>query len=118
MSDLADDPHALAKKLGKVVVLPKKNELFIDVDDDGTALEVACAVAASIGLGLIVTRKVASKTPGHFHVYIEAPRELTPVLRIALQACLGSDRKRELLSLARILFRVPRDPTLFFEDKE
>lgn len=135
MSELSSDPNVDAQKLGKIVVLPEASELQIDVDGNLCEVEELVLNAQLVGLPITITKRIASKTPGHWHVYCtvdcgdvvdeddlmmavrSGPRiDLTPELRCALQAALGSDRKRELLSLARILLKVPRDPTLFFED--
>lgn len=65
---------------------------------------------------LHIYKSVPSKTPGHEHVYIHAPHDLDPIMRIALQAILSSDRKREALSLLRVINKSDRPPTCFFEN--
>lgn len=120
MSELADDPYKVAAQLGRVVVLPAADELFIDVDDetDPWRIEYMLDAAASAGLMIEETKRLHSKTPGHWHVYLRVKlygRTLTPELRVALQACFGSDPKRELFSALRVLFTIPRPPTVFFE---
>jgi len=55
---------------------------------------------------------------GGEHVYFEVEGEdLTPIERVLLQACLGSDPVREVLSFLRIKRNHPT-PTTFFELKE
>lgn len=121
MSGLEDDPYKKAAELGAQVVEPGPDELFIDLDDGTDAHLNLVALAESAGIDLTIERSVASKTPGHYHIYCRVGLDdtpfsrLSPELRIALQACLGSDRRRELLSLARILTKTRRPPTVFFE---
>lgn len=123
MSELSDDPYLIAERLGKVVVLPDPDELFIDIDSDSgfDALKRGLEAAANAGLRIREKKRIPSKTPGHWHVYLTievGAKSFTPtkLVRVALQACLGSDRKRELLSLARIMHHIERPPTVFFED--
>lgn len=54
---------------------------------------------------------------GHWHAYIRVNKPLTLQQRIMFQACLGSDRKRELLSLMRQC-RGESTPVLLFETKQ
>ena len=121
MSELSADPYVTAHDLGCVVIEPGPFELFVDLDGDATQLEIGLTAAISVGLPIRVTKIVPSKTPGHVHVYLDVDNNgepLTPERRIALQAVLGSDLKRELFSLARIMLNVPRAPTIFFETAE
>lgn len=57
---------------------------------------------------------VASKSRGHVHVYIKTPDAKPIVERIAFQAILGSDTKREGFNLIRAKRR-SRSPIVFFE---
>lgn len=101
---------------GLVAVLPKADELFLDVDNRAD-LEVMKEILGVLGLRFQVVEKqrTTSKSKnGHVHVVLKAPRELHPLERIALQACLGSDRKREALSLLRHMDG-KYAPTVFFE---
>ena len=56
---------------------------------------------------------VPSRTSGHYHVTIKMDKAFTPLERVAFQAIFGSDRKRELRNLARILLRM--DDAICFE---
>ena len=118
MSDSPTDPYKKAARLGKVVVLPKPDELFIDIDNEGDAcvLQSLLRVARTAGLDIFVDRRIPSATPGHEHVYLRCGEslQLTPTLRIALQAALGSDRKREVLALAAVV-RGIEPHSVFFE---
>ncbi len=115
MSDLARDPHEEAKERGLVAVLPGDDELFLDIDDraDFRVMKDIIGVLEHNGFMLAEVKRTRSKS-GNWHVYLRAPMPLDPVLRIALQACLGSDRKREVLSVLRHLHG-NYSPTVFFE---
>jgi hypothetical protein len=52
-----------------------------------------------------------SKTEGHYHAIVKMPFEIDKVERIALQAVLGSDPVREMLSIFRVWLGDPY-PTL------
>lgn len=120
MSDLFEDPYVEAEKAGLDVVLPAADELFIDIDDE-PSLIVLREMQKVLDHNQVwnYTTKSTTSQGGGTHVYIKLPeRTLTPLERICLQACLGSDRKRELLSLMRIWFMADRPPTTFFEVRE
>lgn len=120
MSDLAEDPNVIAAAHGWSVVVPKGCELFIDVDDAASEehLQAMLKVLADNEIPILETRRTVSPG-GNTHVYLEigVPRSgvLSPCERIALQAALGSDRKRELLSILRVMLDMDRAPTVFFE---
>ena len=100
-------------------VLPEPNELFVDLDDEGSLVHMheMLSVLRSNGYGCQVVAITESKSgKGHRHARLKVDHLLEPIDRIALQACLGSDRKRELLSFLRIGSSVPT--TTFFEPKE
>jgi len=94
------DPQLTAKKMGATCHLPAINEVFIDIDDPKDLTFV------TDGLQLINTKLMwdarittmrPSSTVGHLHVIVTVPnRRFTNMERVALQAILGSDRKKEL----------------------
>jgi hypothetical protein len=102
------------------IITPGAREIFIDIDNerDMNLMEARIETLLKNGIQVEVTRQTPSKTPGHWHVVLEFDRDLTPTERLVLQACLGSDRKRELLSLLRIWLVPEAPPTVFFEPKE
>jgi hypothetical protein len=118
MSQFGGDPYPKAAALGKVVVLPDDHQLFIDIDtpEDHVCFETRMLDVKACGLDIVVDQTTASTTEGHLHITLRCGFVLDPVLRCALQAALGSDRKRELLSLGRIISKVPLPPTVFFEN--
>jgi hypothetical protein len=122
VSELDDNPYETAATLGLQVMLPSDRELFIDIDCEEdlahyrAMLEVLKPIAFTDGRALVIMdRVIPSKTPGHFHIVVTLDERVTPMERIAFQAALGSDRKRELLSLLRIRLDLDRPPTVFFE---
>jgi hypothetical protein len=109
-----------AKERGCVIVEPKPNELFLDID---SAEEMAYfekqirRVAVRWKLTWTASESPSGKM-GRYHVYVTFfDRELDHWQRIALQAVLGSDRIRELISVHRLLDG-DAAPTLFFEKPE
>lgn len=117
-SEFFADPYEKAKELGLQVVLPGDNELQLDIDN----LEDLDFVDAQLKImkgkeEFVITKRTKSKS-GNDHVYIALDRALSPIERIALQACLGSDRKRELLSLMALFTGCEYPATLLFEKPE
>jgi hypothetical protein len=111
--DTIESAKAKAKTLGRVVVFPKANELFIDIDNPAAMRRFVRGVARFTGVTFLV-RPSPSGRPGRHHVVVTMPTEVTPMERIALQSMLGSDPVRELLSWRRIQHGI-EEPTLFFE---
>jgi hypothetical protein len=113
-----------AKEKGQVVVLPNDNELFLDIDDaESMAMFESCSQMMSVKVHLEWSVKPSpSGRPGRFHVTVKMPRPVTPLERIAIQAFMGSDRKRECLSWCRLqdgeetVTRLFEKPTLIQED--
>ena len=102
------------------IVLPRANELQIDIDNED-AEEVFTVlmnhlVPAFIGFSSVIKNPSKSGAPGKFHITVALNQDVTPLERIALQAILGSDRKRELLSFIE-LANGDKTPTLFLEKK-
>ena len=118
-SDLMEHPADYLARTGdsRQIVEPEDNEVFVDIDgfDAADVFDIQLAKLQEF-MPCRVTRRTPSATHGHEHVVVTFERVLDPVLRIALQACLGSDRMRELLSLLRILLEMNRPPTVFFEE--
>lgn len=105
-----------ARAAGLEVLVPKPNQLFIDIDDEAS-YQVLQAHADILDKYIGVTKREAtiSKSGGvRRHVTLTLSRDITATERVGLQAMLGSDRKRELLSFIRVL-QGDEDPTVFFE---
>ena len=111
--------HADALAVGCTVVFPKANQLFVDIDDvNGTNwfhMNISKIVEHCVGGETQVEWKPSpSGKLDHSHVVVTLPRDVTAMERIAMQAFLGSDLKREALSWVRLVNDDP-NPTLFFE---
>lgn len=108
-----------AKDQNCKVVLPSEYDLQIDIDSEADFKVYTKHKEIFLKHYGIVQETVApskSGQPGKQHITLTLKSPVTPLERIALQACLGSDRKRELLSLSRIKINDPH-PTLFLEKK-
>jgi hypothetical protein len=116
MSDLDDDPYLVAATLGLRVVVPGPRELFLDIDSpEDLAFYREQLSRLNSRIHMLTETRITRSSGGNYHVYLESVYALTPVGRIMLQAILGSDRVRELLSYLRIELKLNREPTLFFE---
>lgn len=118
-SDTVLHPAELATELGQDVYAPDVHELFIDLDqatpEDFAWLDLVVATLCVNGLACGISRKTMSKTSGNWHVVVTfSTFRPNPLERLALQAIMGSDRKREMWGFLRALYGDPR-PTLFFE---
>jgi hypothetical protein len=127
MSELFEDPALVAAEAAMDLVLPAEDQLFIDLDEVGNlqVMQRQLQVLAKNGFAFVIDKQTVSKS-GRRHAYIRTDLPISPTERIALQACLGSDLSRELLSLLRIIAaRRPGmetvakyPPTVFFEIPE
>jgi hypothetical protein len=109
-----------AKARGCVIIEPKPNELFLDIDsaDDMAYFEKQIKRVAVRWKCTWTASESPGGKMGRYHVYVTFfDRELDHWQRIALQAVLGSDRVRELISVQRLLDG-DAAPTLFFEKPE
>lgn len=125
------DPYEHAASLGCEVVLPKPYQLQIDLDTDADLVRMDNMIAVLQRNEIhVAVEKITTSRSGNRHAYVRVngmtrgvgcettdgyDSDISPLLRIALQACLGSDPKRELLSLLRIAKGSGRPPTLFYE---
>jgi hypothetical protein len=118
MSDLSRDPVEHGHALGLRVVTPEPDELLLDIDDaDSEAImQMVIGVLRSNGEEVIEHKRTVSQG-GNTHVYLKMPKwgTIDPMVRVALQACLGSDRTRELFSILRIVRNYDIPPTVLFE---
>jgi hypothetical protein len=108
-----------AEKLGLEIVLPDDNTLQIDIDSVealGVFYRQLTVVEQHFKGTTHVVKQSKSGKPGKFHITVTLPLQVDMYQRIALQACLGSDPLRELLSYVQAVHGDPH-PTLFFEKK-
>lgn len=107
-----------ASRENLLVAVPGISELFIDIDNEHglSQFETQYRVLLKFRPRAQVTRNTPSPSgePGHFHIVVDLGESVDPLERCLLQAILGSDPKRELLSWQR-LNNQDEVPTLFFE---
>lgn len=115
--------EAQADAKGCVVVLPMSHELFIDIDnhDDLVLFDRrwtwAKQFVKKLAKATFAKTPSPSGEPDHFHIRVSAEGEhFDADERILLQAILGSDPTREMISYWRWENNAP-NPTLFFEKK-
>lgn len=113
--DFSARAEALAAERGKVCVYPKANELQLDIDsyEDLAVLQAQLPILAQV-VTIISNVVTPSTREGHFHVTVTLEGVVSPGDRILYQALIGSDRKRELLSLIALRRGSP-NPTVLFE---
>ena len=104
---------------GNVVIYPEKDELFIDIDTRlqyHDFLHLFGMMENNFAGGGDYKKEVweSRSGPPRKHVVVTLPFDVNEVMRIALQASLGSDPQREILSLARMSVGITR-PTIFVE---
>lgn len=108
-----------AENLGLAIVFPKDNQLQLDIDND-EAMEqfekLRDVVEHHFGITDVEVHPSKSGLPKR-HVTITMPTNMATRDRILIQACLGSDRTRELLSYLQVL-NGDAHPVLFIERPE
>lgn len=103
-------------------VYPADDELQIDIDseEDYARFKLAWECVqrnwAAFGEFSFFEKESKSGLPCR-HITVKVPFKLDPWQRIALQAALGSDQIRELLSATRLI-KGDIHPTMFVEPKE
>jgi hypothetical protein len=108
---------ARAKQKNLEVKIPAADELYLDIDTPeqwGIFLRSFDVVRRYLGVEEYKRTASSSGRAGRYHVVIKMKEPMTSFERIALQAALGSDPMREILSLMRIYQNNPH-PTLLFE---
>ncbi len=108
---------AEAAQKGCVVIYPKPDELFLDIDGSVDFARYNDALPLFRGLhevvGITVTPSSSGKS-GHLHIIVKLAKPVPDdVIRVYWQALLGSDVKREILALKHLEEGYP--PTVFFE---
>jgi len=96
------------------VSYPKPNELQLDMDTEEQLAEFKKLqkVAASL-IKPITFETTPSATPGHYHVSVLMPYDLTDLERCFLQCLFRSDAKRELFNYFRFKENGESDSCLF-----
>lgn len=109
-----ENMEAAVKERGLEVYEPGISEILIDLDDQASqyVMEALVPLARRVGIDVKV-KKILRSQHGNKHAYLEVPFALSPIERLLLQAVFGSDRKRELLSYARIRKNISPASVLF-----
>ena len=103
---------------GLTVVYPADNEVLIDIDNTHSfqlylkQMDIAKKYLGAIGEKITPSRSGGEKK----HITVIFNHTITELERITLQACLGSDRVREILGFVQFKNNDPH-PTLFLEKK-
>lgn len=110
------------KEKGLIIVLPGEKELQIDIDSEEQYKTFQRNYSAFCNMiddsaNFVVTEKISHSGLPHRHITIKLTWNVFDTSRIALQAALGSDPMRELLSMVRVLQGIP-NPTAFAEKPE
>lgn len=102
------------------IVLPRDNELQIDIDSDvAFAMYQKNLDKFQLHVATVIEETVTpskSGDPCKKHIVLTLDRNIEPSERIMYQSFLGSDPTRELLSYVRLINGDP-NPTLFYEKK-
>ena len=117
MNEVRRDYIAKVTAEGKRVVIPSAYELQLDIDSEeqyAVFLRSAEVVLRNWADSVEIEEHPSSSGLPRRHITLTLPFEVGPWQRIALQAALGSDPVRELLSATRLL-RGDDYPTLFVE---
>jgi hypothetical protein len=122
MSEVAQrtiqEAHDIATREGLKAVLPESDELLIDLDGEATLnLGVLKALRSTLSSPQDYFDHIlytTSKSGSNKHAYIKLYAPVSNEARIALQACLGSDSVREVLSILRCNLE-SEAPTVLFE---
>ena len=110
-----------AQKHNLVIVEPKPNELQLDLDSDraikayGAQYNILKRGGLTKGWRCKMRTSKSGKT--RVHITITMPKRIDDLRRVAFQACLGSDLKREAFNLCRVI-NGNKYPIVFFEKEK
>lgn len=104
-----------AEERGLDIEYPGPAELFVDIDDARSlyAFNDGLAILGELVTGHTITPSASGGD--HFHIRVTLSRDIDAKERVALQAMLGSDRKRELLSWLTLEHDPEAEVVCFFE---
>lgn len=126
MSDLArtvEEAKETAEKAGCEAIHGAPCLLLLDLDGPedmefyDNALPFIVPLLEQQGNRLVKLTQYKSKGGAGRHIVLQMTKSLPTVERLLLQACLGSDRKREFLSLVRV-WNKSEEPSLLFRPKK
>jgi hypothetical protein len=110
--------HSQARKHRCDVLYASDTTLLIDLDDNeayNTFLD-QLELLEDLGTDWFSGYDILASRNGNKHAVVRLSEPMPLIERLLLQACLGSDRKRELLSYVGMLRGQPR-PSLLFRPK-
>lgn len=116
------DVEDIAANLGLVCFIPTSYELILDLDGttkpgNGSSAELnnrVLEVLIENGIDVLSTLETTSKS-GNKHVYIRTKKSISRCWRLTIQAALGSDPIKEVLSALRDMQGVGEASTTLFE---
>ncbi len=100
MSDPRENAVDKAKRLGLLLVEPKPDELFVDIDSRRAMDEFLNRLSRFISVYKGTTVQYTTSVGGNWHAYVTVPGwSFTMDQRVAMQAALGSDPLREMIAM-------------------
>lgn len=109
------EENAQAELDGMEVRFGDDSHLLLDLDDEDSIARYRSLMPKMLELfgGRVVEEYESRSGKGHLHVVVALEHPCGVLFRIALQATLGSDPLREMLSLVRLRNGVPEPSRLF-----
>jgi hypothetical protein len=107
-----EELESIAAEKGVVFFLPLENELFLDIDASNwhPVKDIEELVDEHYG----IERMLKTTSPGgQVHIYLQLKQTISTEERLILQLSLGSDPRKELISLIRIKEETDPFITLF-----
>jgi hypothetical protein len=102
------------ERVGRIAERGSGSLLLCDFDEGKRAPNYRGICHVLRTLGLVPLRVLYRRTRKGWHVVLEHNGELSPTEQVCAQFALGSDRKRELLNLMRVM-RLPNAPKFWRE---
>lgn len=101
MSDPSEPAPEKAARLGLLLVEPKDNELFVDLDHQADVDQFGVRLETFLRVYPEASVQYTRSSGGGWHAYVTVPNETFTIdQRIALQAALGSDPLREMIAIS------------------
>ena len=109
------NPDKFAKANGLTIVVPEPNQLQLDIDSPKLPANYAEQLEILGCIRKITSVRQTTSKSGNIHVYIDLDGPIAPVERVLLQACMGSDQKRELLTFLNMQSPDNKRPQFLYE---
>jgi hypothetical protein len=115
MSEKVANPKKYAFENNLVIVPPGLNELQLDID----AKQLPKSFQEQLGIlgqvNPVIGYHTTTSKSGNLHVYVQLSKPFSLAERVLMQACLGSDIKRELLTYKNMQDSNNTQPQFLFE---